>query len=114
MCLTDLSVSERMIVVQVRVFKPDGRDSFDMTAYRDAAGNGFLVRSVENRFLGISALTEGYHDTAGICSLADRVSSAQSHWHTQLWGVDGIRSNLPGLQQSIPRSKADSTLLLQC
>lgn len=57
---------------QVRAFKPDGEDSYDMTAYQDADGSAYLVRSVGNVFLGISALTSDYLDTTGICSAGPR------------------------------------------
>lgn len=60
--------------MQVHDFKPDGRDSFDMTAYQDSNNNGYLIRSVENRFLGISALTEDFHATKYICSAASQAS----------------------------------------
>ena len=58
---------------QVRVFKPDGEDSYDMTAYMDPDGMGYLIRSVGNVFLGISALTSDFLDTTGICSRGPRV-----------------------------------------
>jgi len=58
--------------VQVRAFKPDGEDSYDMTAYQDADGSAYIVRSVGNVFLGISALTSDYLDTTGICSAGPR------------------------------------------
>ncbi|KAK9821806.1 hypothetical protein WJX81_007845 [Elliptochloris bilobata] len=56
----------------VRVFKPDGEDSYDMTAYVDTDGTGYLIRSVGNVFLGISALTSDFLDTTGICSWGPR------------------------------------------
>ena len=49
-----------------------------MTAYRDKEGQGYLVRSVENRFMGISPLTGDFHDTQGICSAASQVSQCCS------------------------------------
>ena len=37
-------------------FRPDGRDSYDMGTFLDATGDGrsYLIRSVENKFAGIS------------------------------------------------------------
>ena len=55
------------------MFKPDGEDSYDMTAYVDTDGTGYLIRSVGNVFLGISALTPDFLDTTGICSWGPRV-----------------------------------------
>ena len=55
------------------MFKPDGEDSYDMTAYMDPDGTGYLIRSVGNVFLGISALTSDFLDTTGICSRGPRV-----------------------------------------
>ena len=57
----------------MRAFKPDGEDSYDMTAYLDTDGTGYLIRSVGNVFLGISALTPDFLDTTGICSWGPRV-----------------------------------------
>ena len=44
-----------------------------MTAYLDTDGTGYLIRSVGNVFLGISALTPDFLDTSGICSWGPRV-----------------------------------------
>ena len=44
-----------------------------MTAHLDTDGTGYLIRSVGNVFLGISALTPDFLDTTGICSWGPRV-----------------------------------------
>lgn len=67
-------MGQRMVLMQVRAFKPDGRNSYDMTAYQDADGNAYLIRSVENAFLGISPLDDDFHDTKGLCSAAAQAS----------------------------------------
>ena len=38
-------------------------------------GTAFLVRSINNQFVGISRLNDAYTDTAGLTSVAPRVSS---------------------------------------
>ena len=49
-------------------FQPDGQSSFDMTAWQDTDGTGYLVRSVGNSYLGVSRLNENFTDTEGICT----------------------------------------------
>ena len=57
----------------MRAFQPDGLASYDMGVY--AEGNAaFLVRSVNNAFLGISQLTPDFSDTMGVISTAPQVS----------------------------------------
>lgn len=54
-----------------RVFQPDNRPSYDMTVFQPAGSrDAYLIRSVENRFLGISKLSDDYLDTTGLCSTA--------------------------------------------
>lgn len=63
------------------VIKPDGRNSYDMTVYKPPGSEvAYLVRSVENHFLGITPLTADYLNTTGeICSVAPR-QEAPSVW----------------------------------
>jgi hypothetical protein len=61
----------------VRSFKPDGQDSYDMTAWQDGQGVGYLARSVGNSFLGISRLNEHFNETAGICASSSQVRHSQ-------------------------------------
>jgi hypothetical protein len=53
-------------------FKPDGRDSYDMGTFIDNGpggdGKGYLIRSVENRFAGISQMTDDCLNVTGIIS----------------------------------------------
>lgn len=53
-------------------FKPDGRASYDMGTFVDDGPRGdgaaYLVRSVENRFAGISRMTDDCLNTTGIVS----------------------------------------------
>jgi hypothetical protein len=54
-------------------FRPDSRDSYDMGTFVDEASRGgdgkaYLIRSVENKFAGISAFTDDCSDTTGIVS----------------------------------------------
>ena len=44
-----------------------------MTAWMDADGQAYLVRSVENAFMGISRLAPSLNDTEGLCSYAAQV-----------------------------------------
>jgi hypothetical protein len=59
----------------VRVFHPDGLNSFDMGVFQEDDGTAYLVRSVNNEFVGISQLTPDYTETMGITSSAPRVQS---------------------------------------
>ena len=54
-------------------FQPDGQSSFDMTAWQDTDGTGYLVRSVGNSYLGVSRLNENFTDTEGICTYTYQV-----------------------------------------
>ncbi|BDA44105.1 hypothetical protein COCOBI_05-2890 [Coccomyxa sp. Obi] len=56
----------------VRAFKPDGLDSYDMGVFQESDGTAFLVRSINNDFLGISQLTPNYTDTTGLVSVTPR------------------------------------------
>ena len=44
-----------------------------MTAWQDDDGVGYLARSVENRFLGVSRLNADFADTDGICASSNQV-----------------------------------------
>ena len=57
----------------MRAFKPDGLNSYDMGVFQEPDGTAFLVRSINNDFLGISQLTPNYTDTTGLISVAPRV-----------------------------------------
>ncbi len=57
----------------LRVFKPDGLDSYDMGVFQEDDGTAFLVRSVKNEYVGISQLSPDYTDTLGITSTVPRV-----------------------------------------
>ena len=50
----------------VRGFKPDGKDSYDMTAFVDPNdGKGYVVTSVENRWMGVFRLSSDFTQTVG-------------------------------------------------
>ena len=50
----------------VRGFKPDGKDSYDMTAFVDPNdGQGYVVTSVENRWMGVFKLSKDFTYTVG-------------------------------------------------
>ncbi len=57
----------------VRCFQPDGKASYDMGVFQEDDGTAFLVRSVENKYVGISQLSPDYTDTLGISSTAPQV-----------------------------------------
>ena len=44
------------------------------TPMQENDGRAFLVRSINNSFVGISQLSESYTDTTGIVSVAPKVS----------------------------------------
>ncbi|KAK9823355.1 hypothetical protein WJX72_002141 [[Myrmecia] bisecta] len=48
--------------------KPDGRDSYDLTAWQDDNGDGFLVHSVENSFVAVRRLSSDYTTPGPICA----------------------------------------------
>jgi hypothetical protein len=58
----------------VHVIHPDGLNSFDMGVWHEDDGSAFLVRSVNNEYLGISQLAPDYSTTTGLVSTAPRVS----------------------------------------
>jgi hypothetical protein len=58
----------------VRAFMPDGLPSLDMNVFQDNDGSAYLIRSVNNKFLGISQLTSDYTDTTGLVSVAPKVN----------------------------------------
>jgi hypothetical protein len=50
----------------VRGFKPDGKDSYDMTAFVDPNdGQGYIATSVENRWMGVFKLSKDFTQTVG-------------------------------------------------
>lgn len=50
----------------VRGFKPDGKDSYDMTAFVDPNdGKGYVVTSVENQWMGVFRLSKDFTQTVG-------------------------------------------------
>jgi hypothetical protein len=57
----------------VRVFHPDGFNSFDMGVFQEDNGTAYLVRSVNNEYVGISQLTPDYTNTMGISTTVPRV-----------------------------------------
>lgn len=58
----------------MRAFQPDGLPSFDMGVFTE--GNAaYLVRSVDNQYLGISQLSADFSDTTGLIS-----TTAQVRW----------------------------------
>ncbi|CAK0772385.1 hypothetical protein CVIRNUC_003957 [Coccomyxa viridis] len=56
----------------VRTFHPDGLNSLDMGVFQESDGRAFLVRSINNSFVGISQLSDSYTDTTGLVSVAPR------------------------------------------
>eukprot|EP01084_Bolivina_argentea_P099162 178257_1 len=53
-------------------FEPDGKPSYDMGLYQDG-NKGYLVRSVNNSYAGISQLNNDYTNTTGITSKGARI-----------------------------------------
>ena len=61
-------------------FRPDGRGSYDMGVYIDAAaaggdGHAYLIRSVENSFAGISRMTDDCLNVTGSPSILVMLST---------------------------------------
>lgn len=59
----------------VRVFHPDGFNSYDMGVFQEDNGTAYLIRSVNNQYVGISQLTPDYTNTMGITSTGPQVCS---------------------------------------
>ena len=57
----------------VHVIHPDGLNSFDMGVWQEDDGSAYLVRSVNNEYVGISPLSPDYTTTTGLVSTAPRV-----------------------------------------
>lgn len=57
----------------MHVIHPDGLNSFDMGVWQEDDGSAFLVRSVNNEYVGISPLTPDYTTSTGLVSTAPRV-----------------------------------------
>jgi len=57
----------------VHAIHPDGLNSFDMGVWQEDDGTAFLVRSVNNEYVGISPLSPDYTTTTGLVSTAPRV-----------------------------------------
>ena len=70
-------------------FQPDGQRSLDMGLFQDDDGSAYLIRSVDNKYAGISKLTNDYLDTMGILSRGPRCEG-QAMWR------DGERLYLLG------------------
>jgi len=47
---------------------PDGLPSLDMTAWKDADGSAYFIRSVKNNYTAYSKLTDDYLNTTGVLS----------------------------------------------
>ena len=60
---------------------PDGLNSFDMGVWQEDDGSAYLIRSVNNEYLGISPLSPDYTTTLGLVSTAPRVCSWPGHAH---------------------------------
>ncbi|CAL5218581.1 g275 [Coccomyxa viridis] len=56
----------------VHVIHPDGLNSFDMGVWQEDDGSAYLVRSVNNEYVGISPLSPDYTTTTGLVSTAPR------------------------------------------
>lgn len=65
----------------VHVIHPDGLNSFDMGVWQEDDGSAYLIRSVNNEYLGISPLSPDYTTTVGLVSTAPRVCSWPAHAH---------------------------------
>ena len=57
----------------MHVIHPDGLNSFDMGGWQEDEGSAYLVRSVNNEYVGISPLSPDYTTTTGLVSTAPRV-----------------------------------------
>ena len=49
----------------IRSLLPDGEKSLDLQLHQESSGDAFLIRSVNNKFVGISKLTSDYLSTIG-------------------------------------------------
>ena len=56
----------------VRGYKPDGKPSLDFSLFQEQDGSAYLVRSIDNKYFGISRLTDDYMNTAGLVSVGQK------------------------------------------
>lgn len=57
----------------VHGIKPDGINSLDMSLFRDPVDNqAYFIRSCDNKYVGISRLTDDYLNSTGIISTHDK------------------------------------------
>jgi hypothetical protein len=71
----------------VRSFQPDGFPSLDLSVYEDVRDGevkgAYLVRSVDNAYVGLSRLTDDYMDTSGLCSIIPEPREGHAIFHHQ-------------------------------
>jgi len=88
-------------------FQPDGLGSLDMTVYADSDGSAYLIRAVENMYVGVSKLTDDYLNTTGITSTVDESREAPAVFkynnqyylitsHESGWGANGMEMYVGG------------------
>ena len=96
----------------VRGFKPDGKDSYDMTAFVDKDGKGYVVTSVENRYQGVFRLAPDFQSTVGpACGTTPRAEAAAVFFGPRKGEYHLIASHLTGWSsnQAIQMSYTDTT-----
>ena len=69
----------------VRSFQPDGLPSLDMSLYEDWVNGtvlgAYFVRSVDNSYVGVSALSPDYLSTAGLVSVIPEAREGHAIFH---------------------------------
>jgi len=81
----------------VRGFKPDGKDVYDMTAFVDRDGKGYVVASVENRYQGVFRLTDDFQSTVGpACGTTPRAEAPAVFFGPRKGEYHLIASHLTG------------------
>ena len=94
-------------------FRPDGRRSLDLTLFQERDGQAYLVRAVDNRYIGISRLTADYLNTTaqGEISRTEQRAEAPAMWrepgrngsyYLLVSGLSGWKPNAAVLYRAAP------------
>jgi len=66
----------------VHALQPDGIPSLDMSLFQDVDGKAYFIRSCDNKYTGISRLSDDYLNTTGLLSKGDRFEGMAMFRHT--------------------------------
>lgn len=66
----------------MHALQPDGIPSLDMSLFQDVDEHVYFIRSCDNRYTGISRLSDDYLNTTGLLSKGDRFEGMSMFRHT--------------------------------